>query len=257
MQRAIHRSPESSLTLWRRNILPPHRRSRLHRTTIRNSHSSARAPISSPLLQLRRHRQRSQLLSHAILPRLPHPRHKRLLHRLATIATDSSRETAAYTPICSLPTYQLYQTFTTSKPGTLSEVGVNIAGDNPTGNLTITIFRYQNNSNFFTPHYVWETLTTANIVPSTISQAFEVVRVPVGKAVAAGDNLGITLVSASATPMCMLVQTSANVLFDVGTSTRTLFANGAGQVSLKGPDGTRPPVVVLPGQEIKWYSIVV
>jgi hypothetical protein len=176
---------------------------------------------------------------------------------LATTATDSSGEVAAYTPICNLPTYQLYQTFTSSKSGTLSEIGVNIAGDNPTGNLTITIFRYQNNSNFFTPHYVWETLTTANIIPSAISEAFEVVRVPVGKAVAAGDRLGIALVSGSATPMCTLVQTSASVLFDVGTSTRTLFANGAGQVSLRGRDGTTPPVVVLPGQEIKWYSIVV
>jgi len=140
--------------------------------------------------------------------------------------------------------------------GTLSEVGVNIAGDNPTDNLTITIFQYQNNSNFFTPHYVWETLATVNIPPSNISEAFEVIRVPVGKAVAAGDRLGMALVSLSVTSMCTLVKTSPNVMFDVDTSTRTLFANGAGQVSLRGRDGTKPPVVVMAGKEIKWYAIV-
>jgi hypothetical protein len=62
----------------------------------------------------------------------------------------------------------------------LSEVGVNVAGDAPTGNLTLTIFRYQSNRDFFTPHYIWEPLTTVTIPPSNISQAFAVVRVPVG-----------------------------------------------------------------------------
>jgi hypothetical protein len=176
---------------------------------------------------------------------------------IATTATDSSGETATYTPTCNLPTYQLYQTWASSKSGTLSEVGVNIAGDSPTGNLTITIFRYQSNSDFFTPHYVWETLTTIDIAPSKISQALEVIRVPVGKEVAAGDRLGIALVSGSVTPTCTLVKTNANVLFDEATSTRTLFAIGANQVSFGGVDGKTPPVVVLPGQEIKWYSVVV
>ncbi|KAN0115030.1 glycoside hydrolase family 43 protein [Hyaloscypha variabilis] len=175
----------------------------------------------------------------------------------ATTATDSSGEVAAWTPTCNLPTYQLYQTWASSKTGTLSEVGFNVAGDNPTGNLTVTIFRYQNNTNFFTPHYVWETLATVNVLPSNISQAFEVVRVPVGKAVSAGDRLGIALVSLSVTPMCVMVKTSSDVMFDVDTSTRTLFANGVNQVSLRGPDGIQPPVVVMAGQEIKWYASVV
>jgi len=95
------------------------------------------------------------------------------------------------------------------------------------------------------------------VLPSNISQAFEVVRVPVGKAVSAGDRLGIALVSLSVTPMCVMVKTSSDVMFDVDTSTRTLFANGVNQVSLRGPDGTRPPVVVMAGQEIKWYASVV
>ena len=82
------------------------------------------------------------------------------------------------------------------------------------------------------------------------------IRVPVGAAVSAGDRLGIALVSGSVTPMCTLVKTS-DVMFDEDTSTRTLLAIGANQVSLRGADGKTPPVVVLPGQEIKWYSIVV
>jgi Glycosyl hydrolases family 43 len=176
---------------------------------------------------------------------------------LATTATDSSGELAAWIPTCNLPTYQLYQTWASSKTGTLSEVGVNVAGDTPTGNLTLTIFRYQSNSNFFTPHYTWETLATVNIPPSDISQAFEVIRVPVGKAIARGDRLGMAVVSLSATPMCVLVKTNNDVMFDVDTSTRTLFANGVGQVSLRGRDGTKPPVTVMAGQEIKWYATVV
>jgi hypothetical protein len=139
----------------------------------------------------------------------------------------------------------------------LSEVGINVAGDTLAGNLNITIFRYQSNSNLFTPHYIWETLTTASIPPSNISQAFVVIRVPVGKAVAEGDRLGFALVSLSVTPICVLIKTSKAVMFDVETSTRTLFANGAGQVSLRVRDGTKQPVNVMAGQEVKWYAIVV
>jgi hypothetical protein len=176
---------------------------------------------------------------------------------LAITATDTSGELASWTPTCNLPTSQLYQTWASSKTGTLSEVGVNVAGDTPTGNLTITIFRYQSNRNFFTSHYIWETLTTVNIPPSSISQAFAVIRVPVGKAVTEGDRLGFALVSLSVTPMCVLIKTSKDVMFNMETGTRTLFANGAGQVSLRGRDGTKPPVNVMAGQEIKWYAIVV
>ncbi|CZR54322.1 uncharacterized protein PAC_04206 [Phialocephala subalpina] len=175
---------------------------------------------------------------------------------IATTATDSSGKTEIYTPQCNLPQYQLYQTWASSKTGTLKEVGVNLAGDFPTGNTTITVFRYSNNTNFFTPHYVWETLTSFNVVPADVSQAFEVVRVPVGAAVKAGDRLGMAIVTLSVTPLCTLVQTSSQVMFDVNTSTRTLFANGPGQVSLRGINGKTPPVVVLPGQQLKWYAVV-
>jgi hypothetical protein len=174
----------------------------------------------------------------------------------AVSATDSSGEAGPFKVICDLPYNSLYQTWASSKTGILSEVGVNIAGDAPTANLSITIFRYQNNSNFFTPRYVWETLTSVSIVPANISQALEVIRVSVGVAVKAGDRLGIALVNLGITPMCRMATYSGQSVFDMQKSTRTLFANGANQVSYRGMDGKTPPVHVLPGQEIKWYAIV-
>jgi hypothetical protein len=71
---------------------------------------------------------------------------------LATTAMDSSTIRSPYSVSCNPPTYQLYQTWSSSKTGNLAEVG--IAGDAPTGSLSITIFRFQNNTNFFTPRYV-------------------------------------------------------------------------------------------------------
>jgi hypothetical protein len=175
---------------------------------------------------------------------------------LAISATDGSGELASYAAVCNLPTYQLYQTWASSKTGMLVEVGVNIAGDAPTAATTITIFRYSNNTNFFTPRYVWETLTTYTLNATDVSQALAVVRVPVNAAVSQGDRLGIAIVTASVTPLCTMVETSTNVLFDVNRSTRTLFAIGANQVSYRGPEGKTPPVVVMEGQQLKWYAIV-
>ncbi|KAK0125145.1 hypothetical protein ONS96_009009 [Cadophora gregata f. sp. sojae] len=164
----------------------------------------------------------------------------------AVSATDGSGETGSYFVSCNLPSSQLYQTWKSSKSGALAEVGVNIAGAAPTDNLTITIFRYDNDTNFFTPHYVWETLTTFQLTPANVSEALAVVRVPVGKAIKRGDRLGIALVSSSITPMCTMVKKSSRSGHD-----KKLFASGPGQVSLRGKDGTTPPVQVL-DQEIKW-----
>lgn len=174
---------------------------------------------------------------------------------LAVNATDGSGELATYNPVCNLPTYQLYQTWASSESGHLAEVGVNIAGDYPSGNTTITVFRYTNNTNFFTPRFVWDTLSTFTLVPGDVSQSLAVVRVPVNATVSKGDRLGMAIVTTSDTPLCTFVETS-DCDFDVETSTRTLFAIGANQVSYRGKNGTTPPVVVLAGQQLKWYAIV-
>jgi hypothetical protein len=53
-----------------------------------------------------------------------------------------------------------------------------------------------------------------------------------------------------------MVRNSTDVMFDLDSNTRTLFAIGANQVSLRGNEGKTPPVVVMVEQEIKWYAIV-
>ncbi|KAH6681494.1 glycosyl hydrolase [Halenospora varia] len=183
---------------------------------------------------------------------------------LALKATDSSGvcPDQKYTPDCNLPDYQLYQTFSTSKSGTLKSVDVNVAGDAPTGNLTITVFRFQNNTNFYTPRYVWETLATRDVIPSEISQAFESVTVPVLNAtVKAGDRIGIALVSGSITPMCTMLTNTTNpgamlpAQGQVPGGDRNLFAIGANQVSLRGKEGKTPPMMVLPG-ELRWFATI-
>ncbi|KAL3425571.1 glycosyl hydrolase family 43 [Phlyctema vagabunda] len=174
----------------------------------------------------------------------------------AVSATDGSGQSGNYSVVCDLPQYQLYQTWASSKSGSLTEVGVNMAAAGPTGNLTVTVFRYGNNTDFFTPRYVWESLATVNIVPADLSDSMRVVRVLVNATVQEGDRLGLALVNDGVTPMCHPVLSHDNTVFNETTSTRTLFANGPGQVSLRGKLGNRPPVNVLPGKEIKWYSIV-
>ncbi|CZS90148.1 uncharacterized protein RAG0_01306 [Rhynchosporium agropyri] len=133
----------------------------------------------------------------------------------------------------------------------------------PTSSISITIFRYDNDTNFFTPSYVWETLTSFNVDSASLSLASQVVRVPVGKSVRKGDNLGFALGARGTAPMCILVKNSSidagnhddnNVYGKSDGNGRTLFANGPGQVSLRGKDGNAPPVQVL-SQELKWNTI--
>jgi hypothetical protein len=55
----------------------------------------------------------------------------------------------------------LYQTWTSSKSGTLTEISVNLACNTPTANpLAITVFRYQNEAQFLSPFFNWEVLAT-------------------------------------------------------------------------------------------------
>ncbi|KAL2074477.1 hypothetical protein VTL71DRAFT_8255 [Oculimacula yallundae] len=182
----------------------------------------------------------------------------------AISATDGSGETGFYSVSCNLPSSQLYQTWESSKSGNLTEVGINMAGTALTSALTVIVFRYDNDTNFFTPGYVWETLMTFTPDPANVSQALQVVRVPVRKAVKRGDKLGFALSAHGTAPMCTLVKGSGDVARyhnpqDVygrrNGNGRTLFANGPGQVSLRGKDGKTPPVQAL-DYELKWYAIV-
>ncbi|KAL9062784.1 MAG: hypothetical protein Q9157_008634 [Trypethelium eluteriae] len=177
----------------------------------------------------------------------------------AIFATDSSGELAAYTQECGIPTNALYQTWQSSSTGVLREVGFNLAGAPRTdAALAVTVFRFQENADFFTPHYVWETLATATYGAANLSQALEVRRITVGgnTTVRAGDRLGIALTGSEVTPLCYLVRDKGQGGFNIKTSTRALFTQGPGQVSFRGKNGNVPPVKVEAGKEIKWYATV-
>ncbi|KAI6709233.1 hypothetical protein JHW43_008221 [Diplocarpon mali] len=179
----------------------------------------------------------------------------------AVSATDGSGESGSYSVSCNLPYYQLYQTWTSSKSGNLTEVGVNIAGDLPSANTTFTVFRYSSKSALVAPHFVWETLATFQLAPRNTAQALQVTRISVGKQVTKGDHLGLAIVTASITPLCTLIESSgsghgfAGEKLDAQES-HTLFAIGTNQVSFRGANGNVSPVQTLVGQQIKWYATV-
>ena len=70
----------------------------------------------------------------------------------ATNATDGSGNYGHYwseTGIAKL--VFLYQTWSSSKSGNLTEVGINLAANAPNEDVGITVFRYQNESQFLSP----------------------------------------------------------------------------------------------------------
>ncbi|TVY81392.1 hypothetical protein LSUE1_G004450 [Lachnellula suecica] len=166
--------------------------------------------------------------------------------------TDGSDDTQPYVGTCNLPTYSLYQTWISSKTGTLTSAGLNIASEDPNGNLTLTLFRFNGTSNLLTPRYVWETLATANIVPASLSESFAIAQLSASAKVTKGDHLGLAVISGSVTPLCTLVEGGQTVTQYIENSTvpgnHLLFANGAGQVSLRGSNAQYAPVIGLGGQ---------
>ncbi|PQE24045.1 glycoside hydrolase family 43 protein [Rutstroemia sp. NJR-2017a BVV2] len=155
---------------------------------------------------------------------------------------------------CTLPQYALYQTFPVTTSGNLSKVGINLAGAGPTGNVSLTVFRYSNETALVAPFYVWETLAAKMVHPEDISQALMVVEVEVGAQVKSGDKLGIAVLSEGVSNVCVGMRSTGNGT--IGGSGGKLFADGVNQVSLRGPIGKTSPVVEWVGQEIKWFAIV-
>ncbi|KAA8567505.1 hypothetical protein EYC84_007981 [Monilinia fructicola] len=179
---------------------------------------------------------------------------------------------------CSLPQYSLFQTFTSSKTGNLTTVGVNLAGGGPTGNVTLTVFRYTNATALLSPFYKWEALSTFDVIPKDFSAALLSIKVPVGKEVTAGDNLGFAIVSVGITPICVAMRGTTpsyatgwagpadggfvtgqvleeNTVNGAGSG-GILYAQGANQVSLRGKNGDQIPIQELSGRELKWFGII-
>ncbi|KAM0787148.1 hypothetical protein ACM66B_006399 [Microbotryomycetes sp. NB124-2] len=175
----------------------------------------------------------------------------------ALFATDSSGENAAYLPNSDIPGSTYYQTWSSSKAGTLQEVGVNVAALLPNANLTITVFRYKNKADIVSPLFKWEPLASIKVGLSTpLPESFSVVRVPVGKTVAKGDLLGFSIGvglregSSRAHPYHVLMRS------DSSNKSHALYALYRGGVSALGRNFDQGPVYELPGKELKWHAIV-
>ncbi|ESZ93297.1 hypothetical protein SBOR_6335 [Sclerotinia borealis F-4128] len=207
------------------------------------------------------------------------PTADRIVDGLATTAAlGSGNDHQDYYLNCSIPQYAFYQTFSSSQAGNLTSIGVNLAGDAPTDNVNLTIFRYNNDTALISAFYAWETLSTMEVTPDNLSASLQAIAVPVGKEVAAGDKLGIAIVSLGITPVCVAMRgtsqayatgwagpvqggfVTGRVLGEKGFngtgSGGVLYALGANQVSLRGKNGDQIPILEVSGRELKWYGTV-
>ena len=141
--------------------------------------------------------------------------------------------------------------------------------------MTATIFKYENNTNFDTPGYKWTTvrpalrlrfelsqltivlpqLHTETITPANVTWSLDVHSLfPKNVTVAAGDRLGVSLLSYASVGYCRMEHGVA--AFNPAKSTNRLFINAIGQVSGRGKDGKASPVFASSGREMKWFSVV-
>jgi len=155
----------------------------------------------------------------------------------------------------------LYQTWTSSKSGTLAEIGVNLACNTPTANpLAITVFRYQNEAQLLSPFLNWEVLASLVIgqTAAGVTPGFKVQRVSVNKTVQSGDRLGIALTFPSALPAATVLPYAYLLQDTTGTKTNhVLYSLPRGHVSLSGLSGTASPILTLDSLELKWYASVI
>lgn len=193
-------------------------------------------------------------------------------------AIGSGNDHQDYYLNCSLPKHSLYQTFSPSNAGNLTSVGINLAGDAPTDNVTLTVFRYTNATALFSAFYRWETLSTKGVTPEELKASLQSISIPVGKEVAAGDNIGIAITSLGITPVCVAMRGTSKAyatawagpadggfVLAQGLEEKTvigagsggvLYIQGANQVSLRGKNGDEVPIKELDGRELKWYGII-
>lgn len=133
----------------------------------------------------------------------------------------------------------MIQTWTNSKSGNLTEVGVNIARNIQSVNLTLIVFKFSNDSALISPGYRWEILGTQLFTPEQLDWSFGVAKVPCNGTVASGDRLGVQIVSGLNqafapdvyAPYCHLQTNSSD-------STRTMYGQGLGQNSPRGANGS-------------------
>ncbi|KAG4435056.1 hypothetical protein IFR05_009462 [Cadophora sp. M221] len=180
----------------------------------------------------------------------------------ATKAADGSGNYGDYWAETGLLTQRyLYQTWTSSASGNLTEVGVNLACNSPASNpMAITVFSYQDEKELIGPFLNWKILGSFILgqTPGSVTPGFKVQRVPVNQAVRAGDKLGIAftfpgpLVPQELLPYAYLLQDTPRT-----ATSHTLYELKRGHVSADGLDASQSPLKEVKGKEMKWYATVV
>lgn len=180
---------------------------------------------------------------------------------LATLATDGSGNFANYRSESGWPAASFFQTWTSSKTGTLTELGINLAANNPNANMTVVTFRYPDEAALLAPFFKWEELGRRELNFATdVTTRHKVVRVPVGAPVNQGDRLGFGLIVGSplagtgSSPWSYLITDLEGRVTD-----HVLYALIRGRVSVRvTPEGGFvSPVVRQEGRELKWWANVV
>ncbi|KAF2663808.1 Arabinanase/levansucrase/invertase [Microthyrium microscopicum] len=177
----------------------------------------------------------------------------------AMSAADGSPHIADYTPVCDSDLFTLYQTFTTSKAGTLKEVSVNVAKGRQLMPLVISVFRFSSYSDLVAPNYIYEKLGSRMVLPSFATDlltTFNAITVSnLTATVKAGDHIGISITGSDFSPYCHLEYDTKAFAKTLGASTAPkLLVQGAGQNSWRGDNGKGSPVYEREGKSIKFFA---
>ncbi|KAF2151532.1 glycoside hydrolase family 43 protein, partial [Myriangium duriaei CBS 260.36] len=172
----------------------------------------------------------------------------------ATHAADASPPLAAYTAVCDSDQWNLFQTWQSSKAGTLKSVAVNIAASVQTIPLTLTVFKYSNIAALEAPNYKWTELGSATYTPSNLTHVFQTATVNLSATVSVGDRLGIEVSGADYVPYCHLEYDLGSSSYGSSASNTVLLQQGGGQNSWRGLDGKTSIVYPRAGKGIKFYA---
>lgn len=180
---------------------------------------------------------------------------------LATTATDGSGNNKDYWAESNYPSTWFYQTWTSSKSGNLSSIGINLGAISPNQPLAVFVFRYPHNADFTAPFFKWETLGWAPVTADNVTVSLDVVKVSVGASVKKGDRLGFALTVGypmEKAPSLPRSSPTASVwgylMTDQVGDGHVLYALNKSHVSFQ--EGYESPVRVLEERELKWYARV-
>ncbi|POS79447.1 glycosyl hydrolase family 43 protein [Diaporthe helianthi] len=184
-----------------------------------------------------------------------------------TSATDMSPRFADYSPVCDTDTFQsVYQTWISSKAGTLNSVSVNLAAGGQTTGIMVKVFRFSSVADLQAPSYKFEELGSATFNSSEIGTSFKAMSISTNTTVAQGDLLGFYIADPAAAsaegslnliPYCHL---EYNIGANNGSETpagQLAFEQAAGQNSFRGLDGTTSSVQQRTGKGIKFFATVI